>query len=271
MERSRRYLAAIVLTIFFVVPAVLRADCPEGSRTTTEAERQEYMRTLNVLRAVPPAPSGWQLQTPKFGHTEAPIYTCKGLKLPMDPHEVTYVSIEQQQVNEQNRRERDARIAALRKLSLEEQKQVDDFNRQGMQLSGQSAAARKNNPTDAARLREQAMQAYAKSKAIQQSHADKIATEIGALRDDRSNYGNPEVRVQLAMDDLPSTANSGTEKVKIPSVPRAFFDDQKSLIMWFGRDASGRNIRVRLEGDRERILTVARLFAESSLRTLAAK
>ncbi len=42
--------------------------------------------------------------------------------------------------------------------------------------------------------------------------------------------------------------------------------------MSFGRDASDRNIRVVwLEVDRERVLTSARLLAESSLRTLAAE
>jgi len=41
--------------------------------------------------------------------------------------------------------------------------------------------------------------------------------------------------------------------------------------MSFGHDAAGHNIRVRLEGDRERVLTIARLFTESSLRTLATK
>jgi len=44
MKRFRHYLAASVLTAFLMVPAVLRADCPDGARATTDAERQEYMR-----------------------------------------------------------------------------------------------------------------------------------------------------------------------------------------------------------------------------------
>jgi hypothetical protein len=271
MNRFRQYLVAGVFTIFLIVPAVLRADCPEGVRTTTEAERREYMRTLNALKAVPSAPAGWQLQTPKSGSTEAPTSTCKGLKLTAE-YEVTYVSIEQQQLNQQYNRESSARIAALRKLSPDEQKQVDDFNRQGRQLSAQAAVAKKNNNrTEADRLREQANQFYAKSRAVYQAHQDKIAPQIAAIADECSKYANPEVRVHLAVDDLPAAAGSGAEKVQIPGVPQAFFDRQKALVMSYGRDAAGRNIRVRLEGDRERVLTIARLFTESSLRTLATK
>jgi hypothetical protein len=141
-----------------------------------------------------------------------------------------------------------------------------------MQLSGQSAAARKNNnPTEAARLREQAQQSYAKSRAVQQAHMDKVAPEIKALAADRYNIANPEVRVHLMVDDLPVGGGSGTEKVQIAGVPLAFIDRQNTLVMSFGRDAAGRNIRVRVDGDRERVLTVGRLFTESSLRTLAAK
>ncbi len=82
---------------------------------------------------------------------------------------------------------------------------------------------------------------------------------------------NPEVRVHLAVDSLPAAADSGAEEVQILGVPQAFFDRQKVLVLSFGPDAAGRNIRVRLEGDRERVLTIAHLFTESSLRTLATK
>ncbi len=275
MNRFRRYLAGSVLAIFLVVPAVLRADCPDGIRTPTEAERKEYSKTVNALKAaVPPAPSDWQLQLPKSYAETPPTYACKGLKLTPGPYDVTYTSVEQQQLNARDSIASDTRIAAMRKLSPEEQKQADDFTRQGMQLSGQSAAARKNNNvTEATRLREAAMQAYAKSRAVYEAHRDKVEPQIAAiLAADRAKAAaNPEVRVCLAVDDLRVAVASGDPKIEIPGVPQAFFDNGKGLNMLFGRDAAGRNIRVRLEGDRERVLTIARLFAESSLRTLAAK
>ena len=113
MNRFRQCLAASVLTTFLIVPALLRADCPEGVRTTTEAEREEYMRILNTLKAVPPAPVGWKLRTPRFNETKAPMTVCKGPMQSVNPYEVTYVSTEQEKLNEQYRRENNARIAAL--------------------------------------------------------------------------------------------------------------------------------------------------------------
>ena len=272
MNRFRRLCIASVLTSFLIAPAVLRADCPDGTRTTTEAERQEYIRIFNALKAVPPAPVGWQLRTSRSNESEAPESVCKGPMQSVNPYEVTYVSTEQEKLNEQYRRENNARIAALRKLFPDEQKQIDDFNRQGMQLSGQSGAARRNkNPAEADRLLKEAKEFYAKSKAIRQAHADKVAPEIRAIEGDRSKYGNPEVRVQLAVDNLDTKADSGAEKVEIPGVSLAFFDRQNRLVMSFGRDAAGHNIRARLEGDRERVLTIARLFPSSSLRALVKK
>lgn len=272
MKRFRLYLAASVLTAFWIVPAVLRADCPDGARDTTEAERQEYMRILNTLKVVPPAPAGWKLQTSRSNEIQAPMSVCKGPMKSVNPYEVTYVSMEQEKRNDQYGRENNARIAALRKLPPDEQKQFDEFNRQGMQLSGQSGAARRNkNIAEADRLLKEAKEFYAKSRAIQQAHAEKIAPEIRAIQGDYSKYGNPAVQVQLAVDNLDTKADSGAEKVEIPGVSLAFFDQKNALVMSFGRDAAGHNIRARLEGDRERVLTIAPLFGNSSLRALVKK
>ncbi len=275
MNRFQQYLAASVLASFLLAPVVLRADCPDGTRDTTPAERQAYMTTLNALKAVPIAPAGWQLQTDPGGKTEAPAYTCKGVTMLTGGYEVTYVLTELKQLNQQlyqqRRRERDARIAALRKLSPEDQNAFDEFSRQGMQLSGESAKARQNkNLEEAARLRAQAMESYAKARAVQQAHAAKTEPQARALWDgDLGPFANPEVRVRLRADQPSRAPNVGAEKVQIAGVPVAFFDSHKTLVMMFGRDAAGREIRVEVAGDRERVLTVARLFTESSLRTLA--
>ena len=273
MNRFQQYLAAIVLSTVLIVPAVLRADCPNGSRTTSEAERQAYMAALNALKAVPPAPAGWQLQLPKFGYTEAPTYTCKGLKLTAE-YEVTYVSTEQQQLNQQRYGEGNARIAALEKLTPEEQKQIADFTRQGSQLGYQARTAQKNkNPEEAVRLSNQARELSEKAKAIRQAHMEKVAPQVKAIQDDYyATQVKPEVKVHLVADDEPIVASgSGVEKVQIAGVPLAFFDRYKRLIMSVGRDAAGRNVRVEIQGVRELVLTVGRLFSESSMRTLAAK
>ena len=273
MNRFQQYLAAIVLSTVLIFPTVLRADCPDGGRATSEAERQAYMAALNALKDVPPAPAGWQLQLPKFGYTEAPTNTCKGLKLRAE-YEVTYISTEQQQLNQQRYGEGNARIAALEKISPEEQKQIADFTRQGSQLGYQARTAQKDkNPEEAARLFDQANEFYAKAGAIRKAHMEKVGPQVKAIRDDYyATSVKPEVKVHLAVSDEPIVASgSGVETVEIAGVPLAFFDRYKSLVMSFGRDAAGRNVRVEIQGVRELILTVGRLLSESSLRALAAK
>ncbi len=273
MNRFQQYLAAIVLSTVLIFPTVLRADCPDGGRVTSEAERQAYMAALNSLKDVPPAPAGWQLQLPKFGYIEAPTNTCKGLKLRAE-YEVTYVSTEQQRLNAQRYSEGNARIAALEKLSPEEQSQVAEFTRQGSQLGYQARTAQKNkNSDEAARLFGQANEFYKKAKAIRQAHIEKVAPQVKAIQDDYyATQVKPEVKVHLVADDEPIVASgTGAEKVQITGVPLAFFDRYKSLVMSFGRDAAGRNVRVEIQGVREFVLTVGRLFSESSLRALAAK
>ncbi len=274
MNRSRQYLTAMVLSTVLIVPAVLRADCPDGGRTTSEAERQAYMAALNAFKeAVPPAPAGWQLQLPRFGYTEAPAYTCKGLNLTAE-YEVTYVSTEQHRLNQQRYRDGNARIDALEKLSPEEEKQAADLTRQGSQLGYQARTAQKNkNPEEAARLGDQSREFYAKAKAIRLAHLEQVGPQVKSIRDEYyANEVKPEVKVHLALDDKPIVASgSGMEKVQIAGVPLAFFDRYKSLVISFGRDAAGRNVRVEIQGVRELVVTVGRLFSESSLRALAAK
>ncbi len=265
MNRFRQYLTATLLGTLLTVPAVLRADCPDGSRTTSDAERQAYIAALNALKDVPAAPAGWQLQAPRFGSIEAPAYTCKGLKLTAE-YEVTYISSEQQRLNQQRYSESNARIAALEKLSLEEQNQVADFTRQGNQLFYQARTAQKNkNTEEAARLNNQGSEFYAKGKAIRQAHMEKVAPQVKAIQDDYyATQVKPEVKVHLVMDDAPlAVSGSGVEKVQIAGVPLAFFDRYGNLVMSLGRDAAGRNIRVEIKGVRELALTVGSLFSES--------
>jgi len=273
MNRFQQYLAAIVLSTVLIFPAILRADCPDGGRTTSEAERQAYMAALNAIKNVPPAPAGWQLQLPRFGYIEAPAYTCKDMKLTAE-YEVTYVSTEQQRLNAQRYSEGNARIAALQKLSPEEQNQVAEFTRQASQLAYQARTAQKNkNPEEAARLSNQASELSAKAKAIRQAHMEKVAPQVKAIQDDYyATQVKPEVKVRLAVGDEPIVASgSEVEKVQIVGVPLAFFDRYKRLIISFGRDAADQNVRIEIQGVRELVLTVGRLFSESGLRAQAAK
>ena len=102
---------------------------------------------------------------------------------------------------------------------------------------------------------------------------DKVTLQVKAIRDDYyASFVKPEVKVHLVVGYNSIVASgSAVEKVQIAGVPLAFFDSYERLVMSFDRDAAGRNVRVEIKGFRELVLTVGRLFSESSLRTLAAK
>src|SRR5581483_4087872 len=139
MNRSRILFAAVLL----LAPGALRADCPDGARNTTEAERADFINGMNELKAaVPAAPAGWQLQAPAIPYVTAPATTCKGSKL-FAAYSFTYTSTDQQKQLQERIHDRETRIAALSKLSPDEQKQFDDLRHQGSQLGYQSIAAQK--------------------------------------------------------------------------------------------------------------------------------
>lgn len=272
MNRVPRCLAASTVAACLFMPGVVRADCPDGVRPTTEAERHEYLRVLLALRAVPPAPAGWVLRRSRVGPSEAPASVCKGPMTSVPPQEVSYVSLEQERLNAQRQREHNARIAALRKLPAEEQARFDELSRQGMQLSAQSGTARREkNTAEADRLLALAKQSYAQSRTLQQAHAQRIAPQIRAIEEERDTVPDPVVRVHLTAQRQPATRAGAAEQVDIPGAAAAFFDRHGALVVSLGLDAAGNDIQVRLEGDRERVLTIARLFTQSNLRTPAAK
>src|SRR5581483_7596590 len=126
MNRSRILFAAVLL----LAPGALRADCPDGARNTTEAERADFINGMNELKAaVPAAPAGWQLQAPAIPYVTAPATTCKGSKL-LAAYSFTYTSTDQQKQLQERIHDRETRIAALSKLSPDEQKQFDDLRHQ---------------------------------------------------------------------------------------------------------------------------------------------
>ena len=94
-------------------------------------------------------------------------------------------------------------------------------------------------------------------------------TEI--INAEPAGYGNPEVQAHIVVLDPVNSPNSKADAVQIPGVQSAFFDRNKTLMLSFGRDASGAAIWVQLQGSREEVTTVANLFANSNLRALAAK
>src|SRR5581483_11410197 len=246
MNRSRILFAAVLL----LAPGALRADCPDGARNTTEAERADFINGMNELKAaVPAAPAGWQLQAPAIPYVTAPATTCKGSKL-FAAYSFTYTSTDQQKQLQERIHDRETRIAALSKLSPDEQKQFDDLRHQGSQLGYQSIAAQKaKNFDEAARLRAEANKFYAQSNEVRQAHQEKVAAQINALPNDYANM-HPEVHVHLIITD------------KITGM-----SDAKTLVLSLGRDTAGRTVAAQIQGDPQNAKVIADLLATSGLRT----
>lgn len=272
MNRVVSYFAAAIFATIVLTPSALYADCPEGSRPTTAADQQNFVTTMNALKAaVPAAPQGWQVQAPNIPYTTGPSSVCKGSK-PVAGYDATYTSAERLKQDQEQQKQRDTQIQALQQLPPDKQKEADDLYKEGSALGYKSIAALKEkNADEAARLREEANKRYAQSKAIKQAHLQEIGPKISEiLKADQAAYLNPEVRVHLVVLD-PANSPDKAEAVQIPGIPAAFFDQARTLMLSFGRDASGGMIWVQLQGDREPVMTVANLFANSSLKTLAKK
>lgn len=273
MNKLVSYFAAAIFAGIVFTPSALYADCPEGSRPTTAAEQQNFMSTMNAIKAaVPPAPAGWQVKAPNVPYTSGPSSVCKGSKL-VAGYDATYTSEVAWKLNQERQKQRDAQIQTLQQLPPDKQKEADDLYHEGSQLGYKAIAELKNkNADEAARLREEVNKKYAQSKAIKQAHLQEVSpkmTEI--INAQQAGYENPEVQAHIGVLDPVNSPNSKTEPVQIPGVQSAFFDRNQTLMLSFGRDASGGAIWVQLQGSREEVMRVANLFANSNLRTLAAK
>jgi hypothetical protein len=270
METSMTKLLRLTWTGLFSVlisgAGILFADCPEGSRPTTELEQQHYVANMEALKAaVPNAPEGWELQPGKF-FPGAPSSVCKGSK-PVAAFDAAYVSLAQRKQNEERGREYEARIANLRKLSPEEQKEADSLYHQGSELGYKSIAELKNkNQAESDRLRAEANKAYAASRAVQTAHLEKVLPQIRALQEEQqAGFVNPEVKVHIIVRDLAADQRSvKSEPTHFEGIAKAYYAADKTLAISLGVSPDGQPVWVQLQGDRKQVETVARQFANAT-------
>ena len=262
----------IVYSTLISGAAILFADCPEGTRATSESEQQNYSARMQSLKAaIPNAPEGWELQPVKFFGV-APNSVCKGSEL-VPAVDATYVSLAERKQNEERDRQYDARIDALRKLSPEEQKQADTLYQQGKDLGYKSIAELKNkNQAEADRLRAEANKAYAASKAIQQAHLERVFPQIRAIEDEKqAAYVNPEVKVHLLVRDLALDQQTvKKEPVQIDGVSKAYYTPEKTLSVSLGSSSDGKPVWAQIQGDRKQAEIVARLFGQPATKKILA-
>lgn len=272
MSKTTTAVKAVFCVLVLAPPILMWADCPEGARSTTAEEQKTYLAEMAALKAaLPAAPAGWQVDAPAL-FTAGPSMVCKGLKV-VAGYDATYTSLEIRKQNQEREKQFEARIEALRQLPPDKQKEADDLYRQGSQLGYKSIAELRNkNQAEADRLRAEANNLYAESKAIRAAHLDSVSAQIQAVSDEqRASYVNPDVKVHLLVREEGGDWNaSGSERAQIPGITKAYYAPDHSLILFLGGVADGHPAWVRLEGSRNATESVARLFSQSGARNMTA-
>ena len=166
-------------------------------------------------------------------------------------------------------------------MTPEEQKEMNDWARQARELERKAVTVLRTNPDEAARLRAEARPFSEKAGAVRKAHNERIFPELEAIaREYAARYVNPTVSVSVGVSDL-DRQRDAKEQLQIPGAAAAFMNGQKELVLSFGQFPSAkesggispkpRTMWVTITGAPEPAETIAKLFAGSSLSTLAKK
>lgn len=129
----------ISILLFGVIAAY--ADCPEGARPTTEAERAQFAATMKRLAAtVPAAPAGWKLDAP-------PVYplgnsTCKGSTFTRVSYSVNFTNLTRVADANSRAEEMGRQVAELRKIPADKAAEMAELSKQSRALQRQRPAVR---------------------------------------------------------------------------------------------------------------------------------
>jgi hypothetical protein len=113
--------------------ALTYADCVDGGRATTEAERAFYASTMRRIEAaVPAAPAGWKLEA----RPSLPLgaSTCKGADFSRLSYTVTYANMERIQAASKRSDEMSRQVAALREVPAEKATEMAELSKQSRAL-----------------------------------------------------------------------------------------------------------------------------------------
>jgi len=144
---------------------------------------------------------------------------CKGPMKSVNPYEVTYVSIEQEKRTRSMAARTTPASPPCENFLPTNQKQFDDFNRQACS----SVASRRGTAEQEYRQRLTACskrpRVLCEVQAIQQAHAEKVATGDPGHSGGLQQIWQPRGAGQIGVDNLDTKADSGAEKVEIPAFP----------------------------------------------------
>jgi hypothetical protein len=272
-DKAMTTIKVLIVAGCLLASTPLFADCPDGGRTTSAAERQVYVEMVTTMRTqLPAAPAGWRLLDRNPASIVAPDNVCKGSAL-VAGYFVTYIWTDQEKRAAESDNKKSARIRALLLLTPEEQKQVDDLTRQARVFERQAVAVIRTDPDEAARLRAKAQPFSDEVRKIREAHLEAILPQRQAIEKEEvpgvTGVGT-QVTVSISANKDRETPSPKAERASIAGAADAIYDGN-DLIMSIGRDAAGRNIIVRLTGTRRETAAIANLFISSGLSSLASK
>lgn len=154
------------------------ADCPDGARATTEAERARYERTMKAIQGlIPAAPAGWRLDD-RNGMTLGGS-TCKGSDFTRITYSVQYAYLDGMRAGTDRAEQMRKEIAILRELPADQAAALQSLSQQSRALGRERAKVRASGDAGAiAALESQIRDLNLKAAGIKRAHEEKIQPRI---------------------------------------------------------------------------------------------
>ncbi|HYI93718.1 MAG TPA: hypothetical protein VEX68_09255 [Bryobacteraceae bacterium] len=222
------------LAVLFVMPSL--ADCIDGSRDTTEEEKQFYVRTMDAVKAaLPAAPAGWTLEDRT--RISAPGSVCTGSgKLPLrGSYEVRFFSKDAIAKLDAIEAEHRKRLAALKQLPADKQAEYDEVARTSRDLDRQARKLMSTDKEQALKLAEQSKEMTKKAHEIRQAHLASIAPQIDALSKEQYEATKDvwtEVRLKVNVNGFNFEVPTGAETAELAKANVALRSPKKTLLAY---------------------------------------
>ena len=251
-----------LLSILIVCGAPAFADCIDGSRETTEAEKQFYVETLNALKAaVPAAPAGWTLED--RNRVSAPGSVCNGSgKLPIrGTYEVRFYWQDGIKQLDAKNAEYRKRIAELKQLPPDKQKEYDETGRRGRDLERQARKLMATDKAEAEKLLAESKQLTSAAHEIRQSHLKSISAQIDAISQEQfeaTNAIKTDIRLRIAVNGFNMNAPEEAKPATVPGATLALAGPSKTVVAFGQWNRQGSHVKpVYTAGATTRVANVA--------------
>jgi hypothetical protein len=227
---------AILLTLCAVSAMPIYADCVDGSRDTTEAEKQFYIDTMTAFKAaVPPAPAGWRLED--RNKISAPNSVCSGSgKMPLRAtYEVRYYWMDGIAELDKKNAEYRKRIAELKQLTPERQKEYDETARRARDLDRESRKLMATDKAAAEKLAAESKQLSKDAHEIRQAHLKSVIPQIDAISKEQfeaTGDVNVEVELRIGSNGYNLSIPEGGQKNAVPGATVALRSPKEAVIAY---------------------------------------